>query len=213
MSQSFKCPSCNAPLDYEGVGDPVIRCAYCNSAILVPEDLRARPQQPAQPMGWSAAPLKPAGFGPAFGYDASQLGGLVAQLKAIKDLIHNGQKSEAARIYQQAFGVSASEAEMVVNLIASGQGVALSSFSFGSSLPMVTSQQFPGWSVGMSAGTPGGTQEAVARAQAIMQRSIEAQQKDQRATSAAAIGLMLFIGVSILLLLGVIFGAMFFFAF
>lgn len=34
MSETFQCPNCSAPLDYDGGVDPVIRCPYCSSGVV-----------------------------------------------------------------------------------------------------------------------------------------------------------------------------------
>lgn len=41
-AQSFKCPNCGAPLDYDGSGTPTVRCQYCNNSVMVPDELRSR---------------------------------------------------------------------------------------------------------------------------------------------------------------------------
>lgn len=41
----FTCPSCNAPLEYDGVS-PTIRCPFCNTTVAVPEELRKEKEQP-----------------------------------------------------------------------------------------------------------------------------------------------------------------------
>jgi len=40
MSTKFDCPSCGAPLDYDGGPDYTIRCPFCNNSVIVPEELR-----------------------------------------------------------------------------------------------------------------------------------------------------------------------------
>ncbi|HKZ71375.1 MAG TPA: hypothetical protein VJ020_14905, partial [Anaerolineales bacterium] len=40
MSQSFTCPNCGAPLDYDG-DDLTVRCPYCNGSVIVPDALRS----------------------------------------------------------------------------------------------------------------------------------------------------------------------------
>lgn len=39
MTQSFKCPSCGATLDYDGSESP-LRCSYCNNLVEEPVELR-----------------------------------------------------------------------------------------------------------------------------------------------------------------------------
>jgi outer membrane protein assembly factor BamB len=43
MPKKFDCPSCGAPLDYDGGTDYTIRCPFCNNSVIVPEELRPEP--------------------------------------------------------------------------------------------------------------------------------------------------------------------------
>jgi hypothetical protein len=62
MVERFDCPSCGAPLDYDGSGYPSMRCPFCNNTVVVPEALRVR--RPAAPPP-CAAPPSPAQAGGA----------------------------------------------------------------------------------------------------------------------------------------------------
>jgi len=47
---TFDCPKCGAPVSYENVNSPMgnpaqVRCGYCNSTLVVPDQLRGRPAQ------------------------------------------------------------------------------------------------------------------------------------------------------------------------
>ncbi len=52
---AFDCPNCGAALDYDGGADPTVRCPYCHTSVIVPEELRAKKlarsprRAPAQP--------------------------------------------------------------------------------------------------------------------------------------------------------------------
>ncbi len=46
MTRTFHCPNCNAPLDYDGGPNYIVKCAHCNSSVVVPEDLRPPKPQP-----------------------------------------------------------------------------------------------------------------------------------------------------------------------
>lgn len=46
--QTFECPNCGASLDYHDGDGPTIRCKYCNTSVVVPEELRRA--QAAQPV-------------------------------------------------------------------------------------------------------------------------------------------------------------------
>ena len=39
MTQTFNCPSCSEPLDYDS-SELMIRCPFCNSSVTMPEALR-----------------------------------------------------------------------------------------------------------------------------------------------------------------------------
>lgn len=133
MTQTFNCPSCGASLDYAGGDEPVVRCSYCDDLVIVPEGLRSeRHAEPRQPV-WTAAPLT---------IDLSGLTDKIASLKAIKQLVREGQEAEAARMYQDAFGSSVEEARAVVERLASGQGVVISSATFSTPVPVATSMPF-----------------------------------------------------------------------
>jgi len=92
----------------------------------VPEELRPA-QQPAIPA--FSAPL------------TVNLGGLMGSLntlKTVKQLARDGQQAEAARLYQETFGVSDQEAKDLVSRLAAGQSVVLSNVSFGTPVPVVS---------------------------------------------------------------------------
>ena len=42
MLDTFNCPNCGAPLDNHG-SDPMVRCPYCNTSVVVPKSLREKP--------------------------------------------------------------------------------------------------------------------------------------------------------------------------
>jgi streptogramin lyase len=48
MSEKFACPNCGAPLDAPANGESTLRCSFCNSSVIVPEELRTHtPPHPA----------------------------------------------------------------------------------------------------------------------------------------------------------------------
>jgi len=114
VSQSFACPNCNAPLDYGGNDDPVIRCVYCQSAVIVPESLRSG--------GLSDQIAAAATFTVAGDlFQPEQL----ARLKEIGDLVRQGQKIEAIKLYREVFGVGLLEAKEAVEQLAEGKAITI----------------------------------------------------------------------------------------
>jgi DNA-directed RNA polymerase subunit RPC12/RpoP len=56
-TKSFKCPSCGAPLEYDGGEVLTVRCPFCSNAVIVPEELRRPGGLP--PASASPAPGQP----------------------------------------------------------------------------------------------------------------------------------------------------------
>ncbi len=114
MTKVFTCPSCGAGLDYDGDDDPIVRCAYCGSTVVVPVELR--PQPAAQ------APVTP-GTGGALTIDLRGLPDMASKIRAVKQLLVDGQLPEAARVYQETTGSSAEESAAAVQRLAAGQSL------------------------------------------------------------------------------------------
>ncbi len=115
MAQTFNCPNCGAPLDYRG-NDPIIRCPYCNSSVIVPENLRARPQFSSKPDNFTLS-----GFG--------NLGGLVSQARRInevKDLAQAGEMEKAVALYREITGADEFAARQAVGNLSMGQPIVFS---------------------------------------------------------------------------------------
>jgi len=128
MAKTFTCPSCGAGLDYDGDDDPVVRCSYCGSTVIVPDEML--PDRPAQtPVQWSTGGLT---------IDLRNLPTMAAKLKAIKQLVVDGQVPEAAQLYQQTLGTNQEESAAAVQQLAAGQSVVISSSSVGTSVPVVS---------------------------------------------------------------------------
>ena len=111
MSQSFNCPNCNAPLDFDG-DDVTVRCPYCNSSVIVPGQRVAAPSIPARSPSL-----------PVVGLDA-----LISQadkLKEIAHLIRSDNRIEAIQLYQETFKTSLIEAQAAVEKLAAGQSIVM----------------------------------------------------------------------------------------
>ena len=86
MLETFDCPNCGAPLDNPG-GDSMVRCPYCNTSVVVPKSLRAKPApEPAAP---SVQPVLPQQAEPSYGSAA-------ADRRARKAAAKRGRKRQAA---------------------------------------------------------------------------------------------------------------------
>src|SRR5512140_898424 len=107
MSDTFNCPNCGAPLDYKG-SDPIIRCPYCNSSVVVPDNLRAKLEFSSQPHNFTLS-----GVG-----DMSNLINRARRFKEVKDLARAGNMDEAVRVYSEITGVSPEMARPSVEALA-----------------------------------------------------------------------------------------------
>lgn len=110
--QTFQCPNCNAPQQYDDHGSPTVVCPYCNSTVIVPEALRyqARTQAPGRSV--------------QFAGDDS-----LAALTQVGVYIADGKKIEAIKIYRQAFGVDLRTAKEAVEALERGEAVQMTQMS------------------------------------------------------------------------------------
>jgi DNA-directed RNA polymerase subunit RPC12/RpoP len=118
MSQAFNCPNCGAPLDYQG-SDPIIRCPYCNSSVIVPENLRARPAFSSKSDNFTLS-----GIG--------DMGNLISQarrIKEVKDLAEAGEMERAVALYREITGQDEFSARQAVGKLSTGQPVTLTGFT------------------------------------------------------------------------------------
>lgn len=104
LPQALKCPSCNASLDYDGRAETV-RCDYCGTTIIVPESMRA-------------------GGGEA-GYVGTQSPKQAEQIHHILELVRDGNKIEAIKLYRETFNVGLKEAKDIVDHLEMGQPTAM----------------------------------------------------------------------------------------
>ncbi|HKQ51756.1 MAG TPA: hypothetical protein VJT74_05260 [Pyrinomonadaceae bacterium] len=108
MSIPFKCTSCGGPLEYEEGGALTVRCPFCGSSIIIPEELRPRPA--AQPHG-----------GGGFFDGILRMSERAANLQEIARLARAGNKIEAIKLYREIFGVGLAEAKLAVERMAAGE--------------------------------------------------------------------------------------------
>lgn len=116
MAQTFQCPNCGAPLDYDGGLDPVIPCPYCKSAVVVPEELRTArlDSSPATVSDGTASALndllKP---------------DQIKRLGKVGQLARQGRKVEAIKLYREVFGTGLEEAKDAIDQLAAGNAIAI----------------------------------------------------------------------------------------
>ncbi len=122
MTQTFNCPNCGAPLDYQG-SDPIIRCPYCQTSVIVPENLREKPKFTQGSHQFSVG-------------GAGGLSDLIGQAKKIseaKKLAQAGEIEKAVVAYRQATGADEAAAHLAVGKLAAGMPVTLNASSFSAS--------------------------------------------------------------------------------
>lgn len=122
MAETLTCPNCGAPLDYQG-NDPIIRCPYCNTSVVVPDNLRAKPSFSSKPSNYTLSGI---------GGDMGSLVQKARRIKEVKDLALAGNMEEANRLYRELTNASEIEANAAVQALAEGRPIMLSSFSSGS---------------------------------------------------------------------------------
>lgn len=103
MSQTFTCPKCGAPQDYQGGTAATIQCPYCETTLIVPPELRTT--TPGASMS-----------GAAWTRQANAL-------LEIKRLLQSGNKLGAIKQYRETFGGRLEEAKNAVEAIERGQNV------------------------------------------------------------------------------------------
>ncbi len=118
MPTSFNCPNCGAPLDYQG-HDPIIRCPYCNSSVIVPENLRARPTFSSTHDNFTLS-----GMG-----DMGRLVQQARRINEVKQLAEAGETERAVALYREITGANENSARQSVNALAAGRPVMLTGIS------------------------------------------------------------------------------------
>jgi outer membrane protein assembly factor BamB len=98
MIKTFHCPACHASLDLpETLTQPAVKCPYCNTTVIVPEDLRH------------------SGGGQAATVETDQI------IQELLRLIQSGKKIEAIKTYHEFFKVDLKSAKDGVDALELGQ--------------------------------------------------------------------------------------------
>ena len=96
QASAFRCPACNASLEMQEPGRPTVRCAYCNTTVIVPNGLRQDRNQFAD-----------------------------EGLPEIGTLIDQGRKIEAIKRYREVSGAGLKQAKEAVEALERGEAVAM----------------------------------------------------------------------------------------
>jgi hypothetical protein len=159
MAIVFACPNCGAN---QSVNDDEIstQCQFCGNTISVPENLRPKSAPPpAAPAAFPGMP-SPQPFsmgGPANIPGMAGLPGMfmnmdLNKLRAMAMAARSGDKAEAARLYQENFGVSPEDAMQAAELMSQHHPLVLSQMQFGT--PNVIQMGSQPVNVPVSAPTP-----------------------------------------------------------
>ncbi|PYT00110.1 MAG: hypothetical protein DMF63_09080 [Acidobacteria bacterium] len=105
MTRSFNCASCSAPLEFEGT--PIQKCRYCGGTVVVPRELFYSSDD---------SPF----------LDLDSLTGRAQKIAEINQLLHDGQKIEAIKVFREAFGVGLQEAKDAIDRMAEGRSLDIS---------------------------------------------------------------------------------------
>lgn len=103
MTKTFNCASCSAPLEFEGT--TIQKCRYCGSTVIAPPELF----------------YSGSGFA-----DYSSLTGKALKIAEINQLVHDGKKIEAIKLFRETFGVGLAEAKDAVERMERGESVDIS---------------------------------------------------------------------------------------
>ena len=114
MPHSFNCPNCSAPMDVVGDGSTTLRCPYCNTSVIIPEELRV-----SKPGKQSATPYRNT-FNPPYQVDLDE------RLKSIRELAIGGDQIEAIRLLRETFVIGLRQAKELVEAMQRGEEVDVS---------------------------------------------------------------------------------------
>lgn len=112
MTQLFQCPSCNAPLEYDGVKS-LVGCPYCGNNVIVPETLRPKQQASAGDDDRERREDRVT-------YPRRDV---LNVLQTVQHMARHGQKVAAVRLYRDAFGVGLREARDAVDALEMGNTI------------------------------------------------------------------------------------------
>jgi predicted RNA-binding Zn-ribbon protein involved in translation (DUF1610 family) len=117
MTQSFKCPSCNAPLKLKEAA--VQTCRFCGSDVIVPPNS----VKPKENVSETMLPPEDEKL-----INVSELGQKAIKIAEIKQAIKGNRKVSAAVLFRDSFGGSLADAREIIESIESGKSISLPDF-------------------------------------------------------------------------------------
>ncbi|HEY0428068.1 MAG TPA: hypothetical protein VGC76_09835 [Pyrinomonadaceae bacterium] len=111
MTETFNCPSCSAPLEFEG--KVMQKCRFCGSSVIVPSGAI----QNSNAFG---------DFGEMNFGDFSALKGKALKIAEIQHLLQSGNKIQAIKVFRETFGGGLKEAKNAVDAMERGESVDIS---------------------------------------------------------------------------------------
>lgn len=108
MPTSLNCPTCGAPLQYDGGSDRSIRCTHCGNTVVVPEEF----QHASEAASATPQPL-----------DLGKLLAQAGQWGDLAQLVKDGRKIEAIKRYREMTGVGLKEAKDAIEELEAGRMV------------------------------------------------------------------------------------------
>lgn len=141
MTETFKCPSCSAPLDFEG--NPLQKCRFCGSNVIVPTSTIRQ----SSLFG---------GFGNIDFSNISDLTGKALKIAEIQSLIQQRRKIEAIKLFRETFGSGLAEAKDAVERMERGESIDISGMQVRTSQPRAPISVDPKVArlIGLSVGGP-----------------------------------------------------------
>ncbi len=114
MPETFRCPACSAPLEFEG--KTMQKCKFCGSNVIVPSGVI----RDSSAFG---------GVGTMDFENLASLSGKGLKIAEVQRLLQNGQKIEAIKVFRETFGTRLAEAKNAVEAIARGESIDVSGMS------------------------------------------------------------------------------------
>jgi outer membrane protein assembly factor BamB len=105
--QSFRCPSCGAPLQYDGGDHATVHCDFCGNTVIVPEHMRRRSGSTTSLFAHSN------------------------RLQEIVSLINDGLTDEAIDLFRRTYNVGWDQAAAAVQQLEAGRQVSTVSIGGG----------------------------------------------------------------------------------